>query len=72
MSLAVQLPAVPSLRVMALLILCVFAGSLVVQLCLAAGGALAASLTAHTAWLRVLNFASGIGVATFGVVGLLP
>jgi threonine/homoserine/homoserine lactone efflux protein len=72
MSLAVQLPAVASVTAMAGLCLCVFAGSLLVQLALAFGGSLLARLTDHTGWLRALNLASGVGVAAFGVVGLLP
>lgn len=72
MGLAVQLPSAASPASIALLSLSVFAGSLVVQLALAVGGAVIARLTEHTGWLRALNFASGIGVATFGVLGLLP
>ncbi len=72
MGLAVQLPSAASPASIALLSSSVFAGSLVVQLALAVGGALIARLTEHTGWLRALNLASGIGVATFGAVGLLP
>ena len=72
MSLAVQVPVVSSLAVMALLCGCVFAGSLLVQLGLAVGGSLLARLTQRGGWLRALNLASGLGVAAFGVVGLVP
>ena len=72
MSLAVQLPVVSSLAVMAFLCLCVFTGSLLVQLALAVGGSLLARLTQRGGWLRALNLASGLGVAAFGVVGLVP
>lgn len=72
MGFVVQLPAAPSLSAVVFLCLCVFAGSLLVQLGLAVSGSLVARLTEHTGWLRALNFASGVGVATFGVVGLLP
>jgi threonine/homoserine/homoserine lactone efflux protein len=71
LGLAVQLPGSPSLMVAAGLSLCVFAGSLWVQLALALAGALVRGLARHGAWLRVLNILSGGGVATFGVVGLL-
>jgi threonine/homoserine/homoserine lactone efflux protein len=71
LSLAVQLPAVPSLIEMAILSLFVFAGSLLVQVTLAVGGVLLARLAQHTGCLRVLNVASGVGVALFGVAGLL-
>jgi threonine/homoserine/homoserine lactone efflux protein len=69
MSLAVQLPVVSSLSVMAFLCVCVFAGSLLVQLALAVGGSLLAGLTQRGGWLRALNLTSGLGVAAFGVVG---
>jgi threonine/homoserine/homoserine lactone efflux protein len=72
MSLAVQVPVVTSLAAMAFLCFCVFAGSLLVQLGLAVGGSLLARLTQHGGWLRALNLASGLGVAAFGVVGLVP
>ena len=72
MSLAVQVPVVSSLAVMAFLCGCVFAGSLLVQLGLAVGGSLLARLTQRGGWLRALNLASGLGVAAFGVVGLVP
>ena len=57
---------------MALLWGYVFAGSLLVQLGLAVGGSLLARLTQRGGWLRALNLASGLGVAAFGVVGLVP
>lgn len=69
MSLAVQLPVASSVVVMAFLCLCVFAGSLLVQLGLAFGGSLLARLTEDSRWLRALNLVSGLGVAAFGVVG---
>jgi threonine/homoserine/homoserine lactone efflux protein len=72
MSLAVQLPAASSLAVMAFLCVCVFAGSLLVQLGLAVGGSLLARVAQHGSWLRVLNLASALGVTGFGVVGLVP
>ena len=72
MSLAVQVPVVSSLAVMAFLCVCVFAGSLIVQLGLAVGGSLLARPTQRGGWLRALNLASGLGVAAFGVVGLVP
>ena len=71
MSLAVQLPAVSSLTIAAFLCLCVFAGSLLVQLGLAIGGSFLARLTHRGGWLRALNVVSGLGVAAFGVVGLV-
>ena len=69
MSLAVQLRVASSVAVMAFLCLCVFAGSLLVQLGLAFGGSLLARLTEDERWLRTLNLVSGLGVAAFGVVG---
>jgi threonine/homoserine/homoserine lactone efflux protein len=71
MSLAVQFPGVSSLAAVAFLCACVFAGSLVVQVALAFGGSLLARLTEDARWLRALNLASGLGVAAFGVAGLL-
>lgn len=71
MGLAVQFPGASSFAVVALLCLCVFAGSLVVQLSLALGGSLLARLTRDARWLTALNLVSGLGVAAFGIAGLL-
>ena len=71
MGLAVQLPGRPSLIAAAGLCVCVFAGSLLVQLALALGGSIVRGMARHGAWLRALNVLSGAGVAAFGVVGLL-
>jgi threonine/homoserine/homoserine lactone efflux protein len=71
MGLAVQFPAASSLAVVAFLCLCVFAGSLVVQVGLAFGGSLLTRLTRDPRWLAALNLVSGLGVAAFGVAGLV-
>jgi threonine/homoserine/homoserine lactone efflux protein len=68
--LALQLPATSSIPVATWLCLCVFLGSLLVQLALALGGTLIGRLPAHAKWLPALNLLSGLGVALFGVVGL--
>lgn len=71
MGLAVQFPAASSFAVISLLCLCVFAGSLVVQVGLALGGSLLARLTNDARWLAALNLVSGLGVAAFGIAGLV-
>jgi threonine/homoserine/homoserine lactone efflux protein len=71
MGLAVQFPEVSSLAAIAFLCVCVFTGSLVIQISLALGGSLLARLTNDPRWLAALNLASGLGVAAFGVAGLV-
>jgi threonine/homoserine/homoserine lactone efflux protein len=51
--------------------LCVFVGSLVVQLALALLGASIGKWLANTRVIGVLNFASGIAIIAFGVRGLI-
>ena len=51
--------------------LCVFVGSLVVQLALALLGASIGKWLANTRVIGVLNFASGIAIVAFGVSGLM-
>jgi threonine/homoserine/homoserine lactone efflux protein len=70
MGLAVQFPAVSSFAAIAFLCLCVFAGSLLVQVCLALGGSMLARLSRDARWLTALNILSGLGVAAFGIAGL--
>jgi threonine/homoserine/homoserine lactone efflux protein len=72
MGLAVQLPGSPSLIAATTLCLCIFAGSLLVQLGLALAGSGVRRLTDQATWLRTLNILSGLGVAAFGVAGLRP
>jgi len=71
MGLAVQFPAASSFAVIAFLCVCVFAGSLVVQVGLALGGSLLARVIKDPRWLAALNVVSGLGVAAFGVAGLV-
>jgi threonine/homoserine/homoserine lactone efflux protein len=47
----------------------IFAGSLLVQLCLAVGGTLLGRSLAASPWIARLNIASGIGIGGFGIYG---
>jgi hypothetical protein len=50
----------------------VFAGSILVQLALAAAGAQLRRWLRSTAVLQSLNVASGLGILAFGLIGLWP
>lgn len=67
-----QLPlAGSSLRAMALA-LALFAGSVAVQLALAASGAQLGRWLRNPGVLKLLNAASGLGILAFGIAGLWP
>ena len=69
---AVQLPLGGSLVRSAWYAACLFAGSLCVQMLLAATGAGLGRVVADPRWVTAANVASGAGIAAFGVAGLLP
>jgi threonine/homoserine/homoserine lactone efflux protein len=55
----------------AVVVVSIFVGSAVVQLVLGLGGAGLSKVLANPNAIRLLNIASGAGIALFGVVGLL-
>lgn len=68
---AVQLPLGGSLARSAWYAACLFAGSLCIQLLLAAAGAGLGRIVADPRWTTAANVASGAGIAAFGIAGLL-
>lgn len=55
----------------AIVVVSIFVGSAIVQLALGLGGAALSKLLANPNAIRLLNVASGAGIALFGIVGLL-
>ena len=68
---APQLPLAGSAWRAAAYAFCLFAGSVCVQLLLALGGAGLGRLVKDRRWIRALNAASGLGIAAFGIAGLV-
>jgi threonine/homoserine/homoserine lactone efflux protein len=66
-----QLPALESARAIGAAAFALFLGSLAVQLVWAAGGTVVARLLSRVGGLRVLNVASGVTIAAFGVTGVV-
>lgn len=69
-SFVMQLNA-PTISDAAIIVVSIFVGSLVVQLALGLGGAGLSRVLNNPNAIRLLNIASGGGIALFGVVGLL-
>jgi threonine/homoserine/homoserine lactone efflux protein len=65
-----QLPHGFAVRRLATVVASLFMGSLVVQVGIAAGGAVVGSRIRDERWIRILNVASGIGLTAFGLFGL--
>lgn len=65
-----QLPLAGSFQNAAWLALALFAGSLLVQLALAAAGAALGAALPGASWRRAINLAAGAGILAFGVAGL--
>lgn len=68
---AAQLPLAGSIRTAGWLAFGLFCGSLLVQLALAAAGALVGATLQGRCWQRIVNLAGAAGIFVFGVVGLL-
>lgn len=66
-----QLPAATSAQAIGAAAFALFLGSLAVQLVWAAGGSIVARFLSHVGGLRVLNVASGVAIAAFGVAGVV-
>ena len=66
-----QLPVAGSLRAALWLALALFAGSLLVQLALAASGRALGAALPGARWQRAINLAAAAGILAFGLAGLL-